>query len=359
LSQLTLDLVPLDEKEEYKPYRWITLDEQKRFNEFLKYLGINYDKLDWCGSEWEKYHCLINHSHQSKTRYLPCGLRGICPRCSMSYASKRAEIQYQYFKRNIADRVKFHVKINQIVLTLPESLHDMDKKLFVRMVKEFMNLYGIKNFGYCVQDRHSKDPLAGSYLHCHVLTLNIKEVDGMILRNDYYFDLDLMRMRWKEIIEKRTDVKIEGSVNLHSEYADVIQDKNKVVHMLSYLYRYPVEDLFNVQIRKQSINYVQSLQFEKSETDTPIHTLQIKDMQKKVMDLFDSDKPRIVWCGLLASAKRNHLQELISKWVEEGSFIWFRLPDIIRMIESRSKECRDCGSPYEKEPYDRGKYQFR
>ena len=93
VQQLTLESKPV---EDIKPYRWITLEEQKRFCNFLKTLGINFDKLGWCASEWGKYRCSIDHSHTKKIQYMACGSRGICPRCSMSYASKRAEIMYQW-----------------------------------------------------------------------------------------------------------------------------------------------------------------------------------------------------------------------------------------------------------------------
>ena len=62
----------------------------------------------------------------------------------MSYASKRAEIMYQWIKMNLADKLDFDLKINQIVLTLPEKLHDMDTKLFSKMIKKFMSHFGIE-----------------------------------------------------------------------------------------------------------------------------------------------------------------------------------------------------------------------
>jgi len=37
--------------------------------------------------------------------------------------------------------------------------------------------------------------------------------------------------------------------------------------------------------------------------------------------------------------------------------MWRNLPEIEKMIERRSKECRDCGNPYEETPFDRGRYE--
>ena len=65
--QLALEGKPIAD---IKPYRWITLKEQKEFCDFLKQLGINFDKLEWCASEWEKYRCSVNHFHTKKIKYL-------------------------------------------------------------------------------------------------------------------------------------------------------------------------------------------------------------------------------------------------------------------------------------------------
>jgi len=347
-QQLTLENKPI---EDIKPYRWITLEEQKRFYNFLKILGINFEKLGWCASEWEKYRCSNDHSHTKKIQYIACGLRGICPRCSMSYASKRAEIMYQWIKLNLADKLDFDLKINQIVLTLPKELHNIDQKLFSKMIKKFMSEFGIEAYCYSIQTRHSKDPLSKKYIHAHLLSLNIKNENDRLVENEYYFDVDKMRNLWYQVIEKYTKCVIEGTVNLHTEYASILRDKNRVVHLFSYLYRYPIQDLFQAQIRHGSLDYLEFLQFEKS--DDPNHILQIEAMRKKVMDLIDEPKPRIVWCGLLTSIKRKLLIHLVGM----SASMWLSLPDIEKMIEQRSKECRDCGCPLETTPFDRGKYE--
>jgi len=360
LKQLTVFEKPI---EDIKPNRWITIEEQSSFCEFLSSIGINFDKIDWCASEFERYHCSLNHSHTNKTRYLSCGKRGKCSRCSMSYASKRANIQYQWIKQNLADRLDFDLKLNQIVLTLPEYLHDMDTKLFSKMIKKFMQKFQNEAYCYSIQTRHSQNPLSGRYVHAHLLSLNMRDENDGLVQSDYYFDVEKMREVWKGIIEKFTGYTVEGSVNLHTEYASIIYDKPKVLHMFAYLYRYPIQDLFNVQVRNKSINYVQCLQFEK-----------IDEVRAKVMELIDEKKPRIVWCGLLTSTKRN---ELIKKIVHGGlnktlddatpntlqlndndkpAFMWKSMSEIEKEIERRSKECRDCGSPYENEPFERGKY---
>jgi len=349
-QQLTLKNKPLVPKE-IKPYRWITLGEQKAFVKFLMSLGavgsmlLHDGKLEWCATEYERFKCANDSTHARKTRYLPCGFRGICPRDSMVYAHKRANIQYQWLKMNLADKLPFDLKMNQIVLTLPQNLHGMDSKLFTKMVRAFMARFGIEAYGYCVQNTHSKDPLGEKYLHCHVLSLNIKKGSVGIEKNHYYFDVDLMRQRWKEIISKFTNEQIDGQVNLYTEYASILKDKPRIIHMLAYLYRYPIQDLFQVQIRDRSINYLENSQID------PPNTLQV-NVASKILELTSQKKSRIVWCGLLTSTKRKELLKLLD--VSES--MWLSLVQVEKMLDQRSKECVDCGCPYETIPFDRGRY---
>ncbi len=353
-TQLTLQ-GELVAPNEIKPYRWVTLKEQEEFVDLLKKLGgigvdlLHEGKLEWCASRYEKYRCSYEPTHSEKTRYLSCGFRRICPRCSIIYAHKRANIQYQWLKMNLADKLPFDLKMNQIVLTLPQNLHSMDSKLFTKMVREFMSLFGIEAYGYCIQDTHSKNPLGEKYLHCHVLSLNIKKGSAGIEKNDYYFDVDLMRQVWKEIISKFTDESIEGEVNLYTEYASILKDKPKVVHMLAYLYRYPIQDLFQVQIRDKSINYLENSQID---PEQPNDTLQV-NVSTKLLQLVSKKKSRIIWCGLLTSSKRKELIKLL----DVGESLWLSLKQVEKMLDQRSKECIDCGCPYETVPFDRGWYQ--
>ena len=328
--QLSLELKPL---EIIKEYRWITLDEQKQFCEFLKESGFAIDKIEWCATEFEKSRCAINYDHADKIHYLPCGLRGRCPRCSMSYAHDRADTMYRWIRRNIADKIDFDLKMNHIVLTLPEQFHDIETKLFSKMVNHFMKLYGLEAYGYSVHTRHSKDPLGPRYVHGHVLTLNIKQENNSLKQNDYYFNPGLMREHWKNTIQKFTGIEIPGEVNLKNVYASVINDSPKIRHWLAYLYRYPIQDLFEIQVRKGSINYLEKAQF------------------KKINELINEPKPRLTWCGLLSSAKRR----LLLKLLDLSETFWLDLPDIIQEKRIRANQCRDCGSPYE--VYDRGKYE--
>lgn len=355
------------EHQEVKPNRYITLQEQKEYCDFLANFPINprdLAKMRWCASEWEKYHCSYDKSHAVKRKYLNCGLRGECPRCSMSYARQRAEIMYQWVKRNLADKIDFDLKINQITLTLPEELHELDQKVFSKMIKSFMNLQGIEAFGYVIQTRHSENPLGRKYHHAHVLTLNIKKNNSTLEQNDYYFDLNVMRQNWKNTIEKFAKISIEGNVNLHNEYASILKQKPAVMHLLAYVYRYAIQDLFEVQVRTRSINYLEFPQFEGG--SLPSYILQIEDIGSKVSEILNEPKNNFVWCGLLSSIRREELKKLISRYSSQldldGNEVmpiyydWQTLEQIKKEIFERAKTCRDCGFLYDEEPFDRGVY---
>jgi len=338
-------LSPLDPRLEIKSYRYITLEEQKAWVSFLTMIGlgglggISDGKLDWCASVVHKFNCQANHGHSIHSKYLLCGLRALCPRCAMSYANKKAQTQYMYLKENFAKSLPFDLKLNQIVLTLPKELHSTDKKVFSKMIKQFMFKMGIEAYGYVIQDRHSKDPLSTKYVHAHCLTLNVKEQDENLVENDYFFDLDEMRDNWKSTIEDVLDCKVSGSVNLHNEYASVRNEPQKVKHILRYVYRYPIEDLFNVQIRNRSINYVQRGHFE--------------NLQFDVFGLLHAKKSGLIWCGLFSSGRRKRLTRLL----DMPQRFWQNLKYFEKEIERRSKLCRDCGMQLEEKPFEVCNYE--
>lgn len=337
-------LEPLEERTEIKSHRWITENEQKDYISCLKSIGlgglkgVSDGKLGWCASVVQKFNCRADHGHSIHTKYLLCGNRGVCPRCSMSYANKKAQAQYMYLKDNFATNLPFDSKLNQIVLTLPKTLHSTDKKIFSKMIKQFMKKMDIEAYGYVIQDRHSIDPLSKRYVHAHCLSLNVKEQDGLLIQNDYYFDLDEMRDIWKEVIRKNLNYEVDGFVNVHSEYASIINDPQKVKHILKYVYRYPVEDFFNVQIRNKSINYLEKGHF--------------KNLNKEVFAMLTDKKSKFVWCGLLSSGKRKHLTSLM----EMPHRFWQNLVYYEKEIERRSKECRDCGMQLEENPFEVSEY---
>ena len=330
------------EQEEIKSHRYITLEEQKEWISCLISLGLGGLKgvsdggLEWCASVVEKYKCQANHNHSIHTKYLLCGNRAICPRCAMSYATKKAQAQFMYLKENFAKNMPFDVKLNQIVLTLPKQFHSIDNKTMSKMIREFMKKMGVEAYGYVIQDRHSKDPLSQKYTHAHCLTLNVKEQDGLLIQNDYYFDLDLMRENWKQVIQNNLDCELEGSVNLNNQYASILNEPQKVKHILKYVYRYPIEDLFNVQVRNNSINYLEKGHF-----------------KNEVFNLLHEKKSKFVWCGLLSSGKRKHLTHLM----EMPQRFWQNLVYYEKEIERRSKLCRDCGMQLEDKPFETCEYQ--
>ena len=335
--------------DEIRQARYITLEEQKEFTEFLENLGIQSDRLDWCASEYEKYKCISGYdNHTKKTRYLLCGNRGKCPRCSMAYATLKANERYQFLKRNIADRLDFDLKMNQLVLTLPKQFHNIDKKEFSKMIKQFMIKMNIHAYGYVIQERHSSNPLKDSYHHAHILSLNIKakqeqkflksSENNRIVQCDYFFDTNKMRSIWKSIILKNTDISIEGNVNVQTSYASVTKEKGRCIHLLKYVYRYSLEDLFKVQVRNHSINYLEKSHF--------------NGVRERVLSLLDEKKPKVVWCGLMASTKQKQLMKMISVIGYE----WQSLKDIKMDLMIQANTC-PCGLPFEEKPFETGLYE--
>ena len=334
--------------DEIRQARYITLIEQKEFTDFLENLGIQSDRLDWCASEYAKYPCVSgNDKHSKKTNYLLCGSRGKCPRCSMAYATSKANERYQFLKRNIADRLDFDLKMNQLVLTLPKQFHNIDKKEFAKMIKQFMIKMNIHAYGYVIQERHSSNPLKDSYHHAHILSLNIKakqeqkflksSENNRIVQCDYFFDTNKMRDIWKSIIEKNTGLSIDGDVNVHTEYASMLKEKGRCIHLLKYVYRFALEDLFKVQVREHSTNYVQKSHF--------------KGVRDRVLCLLEEKKPKVVWCGLLASTKQKQLQKMIS----DIGYDWQNLKSIKLDLMIKANTCQ-CGLQFEEKPYETGLY---
>jgi len=325
--------------QEIKQARYITLEEQKEFVDFLDKLDIRSDKLDWCATEYAKYNCATGANHSTKTNYLLCGNRGKCARCSMAYASSKSNETYQSIKRNIADRLDFDLKMNQIVLTLPESLHELDEKVFSKMIKQFMEKLGIEAYLKVIQTRHSSDPLAKPYHHAHILSFNFKKVNNKIERCDYFFDTNMMRSVWKSIIEKNAGISIEGNVNTFTEYCSVSREKTRCIHLLKYVYRYSLEDLFNVQVRNHSINYLEKSHF--------------NETKEKVLSLIEEKKPKVTWCGLMAPTKQKQLQKMIS----DIGYRWQSLKEIRNDLMVRANTCPDCGMPFSEKPFETGLYQ--
>ena len=325
--------------DEIKQARYITLEEQKEFTDFLENIGIHSDKLGWCASEYAKYRCSSgDRYHSKKTNYLLCGNRGKCPRCSMGYATSKSNVTYQSIKRNIADRVDFDLKMNQIVLTLPKELHELDKKVFSKMIKQFMMEFNIHAYGYVIQTRHSTDPLADPYHHAHILSLNFKEENQKIVQCDYFFDTNNMRNIWKSIIQKNTDISIEGNVNVQTSYASVTNEKSRCIHLLKYVYRYSLEDLFKVQVRNHSINYLEKSHF--------------KEIRENVSSLLNEKKPKLSWCGLMAPTKQKQLLKMIS----DVGYQWQSLKDIKMDLMIQANTC-PCGLPFEEKPFETGLYE--
>ena len=132
-------------------------------------------------------------------------------------------------------------------------------------------------------------------------------------------------------------------MSMFIQYASVKQKKDKIVHLLAYLYRYSIQDLFEVQVRKGSIDYLEKTQFDPANT-----ILQIEAM---------TNEPKsVTWCGLMTSTKRSYLVKLLQNTINE-LVIWNNLDFFIKQLDERAKTCRECGYKYSEIPINRGKYE--
>ena len=324
--QLNLEGEKASEPELKKDYRYMTLEEQDAWLEVLLSGRIDSNLLlgmKFCASQWFAKRC--PGCQKGKVSYKGCKIRRFCPRCASSYARGRGTLQYEYL-RQIAKAMPFDLKMNQLVLTLPQSMESMNQEPFVVMVKEFLQAVGIEQFAYEIQFTRSRDPLGSRRIHAHVLSFNFRYDGSKFVETDYYFDLDKLRDKWKTSIQDNTGEKIEGEVDLHNEYASVLYKKASVVHVLAYLYRYPVTDLFNAWRKDRSY----------------VHTRQINGA-----DYFKS-KNRLIWCGLFAPTARRKLEKLLGVSL-------LTLPQLRVELKRHEEKCPDCNIRYV--VVDRGKYQ--
>jgi len=315
-------------------YRWITQEEQRLWAGFLVEAGLltktdtRHEMIISCGSSYVTKTC--KNGCKRYTSYVACGLRGLCPRCSMSYAYGRAEIRYRQL-RQITKAISFDLKQIQFTLTLPEELQRIETKQFKKIVKLFMSKRGIETYSYCIQSYGKKNVLS-KRLHAHILSYNFTTVvygDGVGLGEaQYYFDVDEMRSDWKESIKEVTSKEFDGEVDLHTEYASVLNDSTRVKHQLAYVYRYNVVDLFNGVV------------------DGSVDTSYVHNLQLEAWRML-KEKPRLVHMGLFSSTRRQELSKILDVKLETMKYFE-------KQIDCERDECEVCHERLF--VIDRGKY---
>jgi len=73
----------------------------------------------------------------------------------------------------------------------------------------------------------------------------------------------------------------------------------------------------------------------------------------RVLSLIYEKKPKVTWCGLMASTKQKQLLKMIS----DIGYEWQSLESIKKDLMIRANSCPDCTMPFEEEPFETGKYQ--
>ena len=232
-----------------------------------------------------------------------CNERNYCPRCANAYAERQAGEMYEYLKTQVANRLPFNLKVNQITVTLPADMKDMSDEDFTKAIKRFIKSpqedtitrreydrkkrkldqalrkglvryqghkqavreldqqleagQVIRGGGYAIQKESSDNPFE-DHKHAHIILFNVgwrqKKGDETGLESGFtqlahYFNTDKLRAQWNKALNRPQNAPID----VHTEYADFYQDAPKVKHLLKYVYRYPVWDLYKLIVVHNSI----------------------------------------------------------------------------------------------------------
>jgi len=320
-----------------KTWRFMTLEEQESWcAELDKMHMLDIELMKGCASEYTRLRC--PKCKRGKVVYNGCKMRSFCPRCASSYALSKAKVQHAYLMQ-INSHLKFDLKMNQFTLTLPQNMERMPKSILVSMMRKFLRKVGITDYGYETQDAHSSDPLLPRRIHVHVLAFNFRRKrwsdalqEEHLVESQYFFDVVKLRGYWKSIVEETAGTKVEGDVNFKVQYLSVKYQKEKCIHQLAYLYRYPVTDLFRVWRDDRSYFKVR-------------HFNQLG---------YFKTKDRLSWCGLLSPHGRVKLQKILAVMLHRQHVGIDSIPVVRMRMGMGEKNCPDCLVYYV--VVDRGKY---
>lgn len=188
-----------------------------------------------------------------------CNDRELCPSCARAYAHAKALETYRFLKENVADHLPngtFYM--NHLVLTAPPDFGLLRDSVFKKALRDLLQREDAETtYLQGVQEWGDSSPFK-LHKHLHALTLNLGlrrdaffEGHDQIVRFQPYFNVDLLRARWKEAVCKEAGMKWEGEFNVYVQYAEFKRDRLRILHLLSYQYRRPCWDLFKFIVRKK------------------------------------------------------------------------------------------------------------
>lgn len=282
-------------KNDVGPVTFSELDQWKNLLGFPDGLCANWRIVKTCSSHGDKHYTGISYSR--------CNNRKTCPRCAYLSARKTAYEMYEWLKHNVVSRLPFQIFMTQLVFTLPpdkQSLTDVELNKAVK--KAMRNNLCKTTYAYVIQD-----VLGKNNKHVHVYSINVGLRKNFLGGNKFvrlspYFDVDRLRKNWAKAI----GLEDGKPIDVHTSYTK-FQDQKKVVGQLSYMYRYPVWDIFKQMIRSPDGDGIGRTEGPSVilKNDTSVFpTRSLFPTGEDLRAYLNQTKKRVTWVGWLAPSKR-------------------------------------------------------
>ena len=279
-------------KHDVGPVTFSELDQWKKLLGFPDGLCATRKITKTCSLHGDKHYLGISYSR--------CNARKICPRCAYLSARKTAYETYEWLKHNVVSRLPFQIFMTQLVFTLPPDKKNLtDAELSKAVKKSMRNNLCKTTYAYAIQDVPGKD-----HKHVHVYSINVGLRKNFLGGNKFvrlspYFDVDRLRKNWAKAI----GLEDGKPIDVHTGYTK-FQNKKKVVGQLSYMYRYPVWDIFKQMIRSPDGEGIGRTEGPSVilKNDTP--TKSLFPTEGSLRAFLKQTKKRVTWVGWLAPSKR-------------------------------------------------------
>ena len=279
-------------KHDVGPVTFSELDQWKKLLGFPDGLCATRKITKTCSLHGDKHYLGISYSR--------CNARKICPRCAYLSARKTAYETYEWLKHNLVSRLPFQVFMTHLVFTLPPDKKNLtDAELSKAVKKSMRNNLCKTTYAYAIQDVPGKD-----HKHVHVYSINVGLRKNFLGGNKFvrlspYFDVDRLRKNWAKAI----GLEDGKPIDVHTGYTK-FQNKKKVVGQLSYMYRYPVWDIFKQMIRSPDGEGIGRTEGPSVilKNDTP--TKSLFPTEGSLRAFLKQTKKRVTWVGWLAPSKR-------------------------------------------------------
>ena len=234
---------PLDYKSS-----WIQVVTE--FNELRGFRVVN------CRTVWDKWVCERGHV---VVKPMLCRDRLVCPICAEKYADDRVRKVLSDW-RLLESKRGAKLYLIHIVFTFPKELWDRileNPDLGYRAVYESLSgldkehpiwFLGGQIGGVSRLHLWSSRDVFRVYPHVHVVVPNrLLKRNGRLkwfVRMRPYFSNGNLRLRWKLALKKVFGYECKDDVDVFVRYVDVERDRGKAVHVLRYVFRQFVYDVF-------------------------------------------------------------------------------------------------------------------